>query len=141
MYEVSIRDDTSIKDILNSMQPELLEVIVISQLLPYLMKYGLLTTDEKQELQMETTTDYKKALNLLSSIIGTKGSEGEKNFIKALYELSKKPGNPGYADVINKLRQKGITVNETSNDSTKALTTNTTDDQSSTSSMDDIFAH
>ena len=96
MYEVSIRDGTSIKDVLNFMQPELLEVIVISQLLPCLTKYGLLTTDEKQELQMETTTDYKKALNLLSSIIGTKGSEGGKDFIKALYELSEKLGNPGY---------------------------------------------
>ena len=127
--------------VLNSMLPELLQLIKMSQLLPYLVKYGLLTTDEKQELQMETTTDYKKALNFLSSIIGTKGSEGEKNFIKALYELSKKPGNSRYRDVINKLQQKGITVNETSDDSTKALTTNTTDDQSGTSSMDDTSAH
>ena len=120
-------------EVLNSMQPDLLELIEVSKLFPYLLKYGLLTTEERQMLQLKNITDYDKAQRLLSTILHRKGSEGEKNFVKALYELSKKQGNSGYTDVICKLQQKGIVISETSNDSTKKLAASCCDNQSITS--------
>ena len=91
------------------MQPEMLQHIVMSELLPYLQKYSVLTINEEQLLQLVSTTNYKKVQDLLSLII-SKGPEGEKNFIIALYESSKKQGNSGHKELIAKLQHEGITV-------------------------------
>ena len=122
--------------VLNSMQPKLLGLIVMSQLLPYLVKYDVLTVQETQKLQLKNETDFDKAQYLLSTILCSKGPEGEKNFVKALYEISKERGNFGYTDVIFKLQREGILVSEASNDSTNVLAVRCADDnQSITSTM------
>ena len=105
-----------VMEIVNTMQPEMLQFIVILELLPYMKKYNILTINEEQELQLESTTNYKKVLCLLSSILVSKSPEGKKNFIKALYESSKISGNSGHNKLIMKLQRKGITISELSAD-------------------------
>ena len=83
-------------------------------------------------LQLNTTSDYRKAEFFLSTVC-TKGPEGEKNFVKALYEISKQLGNSGYTDVICKLQQKRIVISETFDHSTNVLTDRCAGNQSITS--------
>jgi len=117
-YEVFTENDECVLEVVNTMQPEMLQHVVMLNLLPYMNKYDILTINEVQKLQLESTTNYEKVNCLLSSILVHKSPEGKKHFIIALYESSKKPGNSGHKKLIDKLQHKGLKIVELPVDST-----------------------
>ena len=95
-------------DIIYSIQPEIQELINVEELFVYLVKYRVLTKNEEQHIgPTSKETNIEKATYLLSALNG-KGPEGEKNFIKALIESSRNPGNTGHLEIIKQLCDKGL---------------------------------
>lgn len=104
-------DLSIIMGIIYSLHPEMKKQIKMEKLLPYLMRYKILTGDEENKLGKPFDSNTEKVQCLLSVMEG-KGPEGEENFIKALYESSKESGNTGHKKLIEALSDKGIDINE-----------------------------
>ena len=112
MIEISTSNNQSIMDIIYTMQPEILDLINMEELFVYLIKYSILTKNEVQHVgPMSRETNIEKATFLLSALYG-KGPEGQKDFIKALYESNKVAGNTGHQELIRKLHDKGVVITE-----------------------------
>ena len=112
--QISTSDNQTIMDIIYTMQPEIEELINMEKLFGYLMKYKLLTKHEEQQVgPTSRETNIQKIRHLLSAL-ERKGPEGEKNFIKALYESTKEAGNTGHHEIIRKLHDNGVIITELS---------------------------
>jgi len=130
-YEVSMKSGTCIIEALNFVQPDMNRLIVMAQLLPYLVKFVVVTFDEVQKLQLKYLTNSEKVQEL-SVMLVSKSPEGKKDFIKALYESSQNPGNSGHKKLITKLQQKGVMISELPVDTTNDLSSNFDDSLSTT---------
>ena len=97
-------------DIVKKLNPELRRLVDIKELLPYLIKYRFLTTDEREHLELKSLTNVEKVQYLLSKL-DSKGVTGQENFVKALYELSKEEGNTGHCEIIRLFKNEGISIN------------------------------
>lgn len=99
-------------DIVNNKNPELQELINIGELLPHLIKYHILTNDEREHLEPSFLSTNNTKVRYLLSKLGSKGEKGQKNFVKAIYESSKKRGNTGHCEIIELFKNGGIIVRE-----------------------------
>lgn len=108
--KVSIDGDKSIVNIVDK-NPGLHKLINIQELLSFLIKYELLTRDEREHLELNSITNTKKIQCLLSKL-ESKGRAGQENFVKALYESSKEEGNTGHCEIIELFKNEGISINE-----------------------------
>ena len=109
--QVSNNGTKSILDMITKMNPNLGQLINITELLPYLIKYGILTKDEREKLELECKTNRKKIQDLLS-LLNYKGEVGHTNFIIAIYESSKIQGNSGHCEIIELFKSEGISIIE-----------------------------
>ena len=92
--KVLINDDKTILEIVDKTSPKLHKLINIQQLFLHLIKYNILAQNEREHLgPKSTSTNFEKVQHLLSSILISKGQEGQENFLKALYESSKEEEN------------------------------------------------
>ena len=109
---VSTDGTNNILDIVYKTNPKLQKRVSIKELLPYLIKYHILTTNEREHLEPEFKSTNCDKVQYLLSLLETKGEEGQENFIKALYESSKEEGNTGHCEIIELLKNEGIFINE-----------------------------
>jgi len=111
---VSTNGDQKIIGIIYKLQPDMETLLNIDELLAYLMKHRVLTNNEEQHLGPGSyATPLEKVRFLLSeSVLGRKGLKGQKNFIRALYESSKRQGNTGHRDLVTRLRENGVIIIE-----------------------------
>ena len=66
---------------------------------------------EKTWTESKYKTNSEKVLDLLSQL-HQKGEIGHENFIRAIYESSKNPGNSGHCEIIERFKSKGISITE-----------------------------
>ena len=110
--KVLINGDKTILEIVDKTSPELHKLINIQQLFLHLIKYNILAQNEREHLgPKSTSTNFEKVQHLLSILI-SKGQEGQKNFLKALYESSKEEENTGHREIIEWFKKEGIDINE-----------------------------
>lgn len=91
--------------------PRLHTLIVITQLLPYLNKYKVLTKNETEHLEPEFISTNSEKVQYLLSSLRSKDQIGQQNFIKALYESSKEQGS-GLCEIIKLFQNEGIIIKE-----------------------------
>ena len=109
--QISNDGTKNLLDIITEMNPDLQKLINITELLPYLNKHGIPTTSERENLESKYKTNSEKVLDLLSQL-HQKGEIGHENFIRAIYESSKNPGNSGHCEIIERFKSKGISITE-----------------------------
>ena len=99
-------------EIVNSKNPELQKLITIGELLPHLIKYRILTNDEREHLEPDFQSTNSTKVRYLLSKLDSKGEIGQKDFVKAIYESSKKEGNTGHREIIELFKNGGIELRE-----------------------------
>ena len=94
------------------MNPELNELINITELLQYLIKYRIPTDDEEEHLSPVFNSTRHQKIQFLLSMLSSKGKTGHENFVRAIYESSKKRGNSGHCQIIERFKKEGISIDE-----------------------------
>ena len=84
-------------NVLKKQQPELVRLINLLELVPYLNRHELLTNRENDILQNSLVPHHDRVLNLLQ-IIEKKGPDGYEKFLRALKEET---SHLGHRQVVN----------------------------------------
>ena len=84
-------------NVLKKQQPELIRLINLPELVPYLNRHELLTNRENDILQNSLVPHHDRVLNLLR-IIEKKGRDGYEKFLQALKEET---SHLGHRQVVN----------------------------------------
>ena len=77
----------------------------------YLNKYDVLTRNEREHLDQQSSKTPTEKTKYLMSALESKSPEGLQNFVKALYDSSSI--NHGHQLLIEKLQENGVVVDET----------------------------
>ena len=111
--QISITGERSIQDVIENWNPKLQNHITIqTDFLSYLIKYKVLTKEEQQYLEPNFPVTESVKIRKLLSCLDSKSDEGQKNFVRALYESSKKPGYTGHVAIIELFKSEGILIDE-----------------------------
>ena len=106
--QVSINGTSSIMNVVDNKNPELQKHINMRELLTHLIKYHILTTNEREHLGPESKSTNSEKVQYLLSKLDSKGEIGQEKFVKALYESSKEEGNVGHCKIIELFKNEGI---------------------------------
>jgi len=104
---IMTHENQSISEIIRKLHPAMEKNIVMEELVPYLNKHGLLTQIDKEILGPTSTTPPTLKTRQFLFNLHSKGPDGEKNFIKALFESAKVPG---HQYLIKLLKDNGVTI-------------------------------
>ena len=92
-------------DILFSLNPQL-QKLNIELLIPYLNQYHVLTSEEREDLQINKPNNAK--VQSLLNYLERKADDEQKDFIKAIYQSSLQPGGGMHCEIIKLLKENGI---------------------------------
>ena len=111
--QISIMGERSIQDVIENWNPKLQNHITIqTDFLSCLIKYKVLTKQEQEYLEPDFPVTKSEKIRKLLSCLDSKSDEGQKNFVRALYESSKKPGYTGHVTIIDLFKSEGILIDE-----------------------------
>ena len=111
--QISITGERSIQDVIENWNPKLQDHITIqTDFLSCLIKYKVLTKQEQEYLEPDFLVTKSEKIRKLLSCLDSKSDEGQKNFVRALYESSKKPGYTGHVTIIDLFKSEGILIDE-----------------------------
>ena len=96
----------SLMDIIYQLNPQMIKYINMVSLIPFLNKYGILTSEERFYLNNNHKSPTEK-VNYLLQYLESKGEETVKNFLKALKEASE---HSGHTELCRLLREKGVKI-------------------------------
>jgi len=101
----------SLMDIIVQRSPEMRQYINIKTLVPYLNKYKILTSVERQQLlNMQATREEK--VDLLIEILESKSGESKENFLKALKEAHEHTGHEDLLKILETDRTPTYMMND-----------------------------
>jgi len=107
--EISTNGNESLMDIVNRLNVEMEKCIQINELIKYLKRYSLLVTHEEEKLRNKLLTSTEKIQDLLL-ILRSKGPDGVKNFVKALYDSANESNVPGHDYLVKHLQRAGVII-------------------------------
>jgi len=94
------------KDVLSDLGPNILEGLNIATVLPYLVKYNLTTSEEKELLLSSSITNIDKKKLLIYSWLPHKGCDSLSRFMKALNASINE--EPTHEELASKLQAKRL---------------------------------
>ena len=107
--EVSINGSKTLMEIINRKNVEMEKYIQIDELIKYLKRYSLLATNEEQTLGLSHYTSTEKIRYLLR-ILQSKGPDGEKDFVRALYDSGNDSNIRGHKHLAELLERDGVDI-------------------------------
>ena len=96
----------SLMDIIYQLNPQMIKYINMVSLIPYLNKYGILTSHERFYLNNNHKSPTEK-VNYLLQYLESKGEETVKKFLQALKEASE---HSGHTELCRLLRERGVKI-------------------------------
>lgn len=93
-------------DIIYQLNPQMNKYINMVSLVPYLNKYGILTSEERFYLNSNSKSPTEK-VNYLLQYLESKGEETIKKFLQALKEASE---HTGHIELCRLLRERGVEI-------------------------------
>ena len=96
----------SLMDIIYQLNPQMIKYINMVSLIPFLNKYGILTSEERFYLNNNHKSPTEK-VNYLLQYLESKNEETVKDFLKALKEASE---HSGHTELCRLLREKGVKI-------------------------------
>ena len=96
----------SLMDIIYQLNPQMIKYINMVSLIPYLNKYGILTSEERFYLNNNHKSPTEK-VNYLLTYLESKDEKTVKSFLKALKEARE---HSGHTELCRLLRERGVEI-------------------------------